>query len=124
MTMMKKLVLGLFGLLLSTAAYAAPRMGILPMPSVRKQIYQEAKSEGVLNGLKRPSLRLQKESHGRVGATIYSMGRSWPMNVEKRMAQKTAEFKVVQVSEGKLAQPVKQEGRVWQQIYYALGARN
>jgi len=119
--MIKKTMLGLMGVLL--AAQAAFAQGILPMPSVRKQIYQEAKGEGVLNGMKRPSMRLQK-SGDRVNATIYSMGRGWPMMVERRMAQKTATFKVVQVSEGKLAQPVRQNGRVWQQIYYALGARS
>ena len=117
---MKKAMLGLVGLLFSTVALAAPRgMGILPMPSVRKQIYQEAKSEGALKGLKRPSMRLQNETGGKVKATVYSLGHLLPGMKDTRQPQKTAEFKVVQVSEGKLAQPVKQDGKVWQQIYFA-----
>jgi len=38
---------------------------------------------------------------------------------ETRQPQKTATFKLMQTSEGKLAQPVRQDGKVWQQIYFA-----
>ena len=115
--MIKKAMVGLVGLLLT--AQAAFAQGILPMPSVRKQIYQEAKSEGVTRGLKRPSMRLQNENKTTVKATIYSMGRFLPGMKETRQPQKTATFKLMQTSEGKLTQPVRQDGKVWQQIYFA-----
>jgi hypothetical protein len=114
--MIKKAMLGLVALLLSAqAAHAGSR---LPLPSVRKQIYQKAKSDGVLNGLVRPSMRLDREGN-RVKATFYTLERLLPNVKPDRQPIKTGTFKLVQTVEGVIAKPVRKGGEVWQPIYFA-----
>jgi hypothetical protein len=115
----------LASLVLGTAliAQAGLAHAIVKFPTIRAQIRQEAKSEGVLKNLVRPSIRVQI-SGTKATAQIYSIGKEWPMLKETRMLQKTATFKINQLIDGKLAQPVKVGGEVWQQIYRMEAAGN
>ena len=101
----------------ATAAHA-----IIALPSVRTQIRREAKSEGAMKNLVRPSLRVQIKGN-KANAQIYSIGRSWPMFKQSRMLQKTATFKLKSLPDGELAKPVKSGGEVWHQIYRLMTKR-
>ena len=101
------------------AAPAAGGMGIIAMPSIRQQIRQNAQAAGMWT--KGTSLRLQyNATRTQVTAGLYNKstfgGGPTPIK-PTRLMNAQAQFHLVQVSEGKLAQPVKQEGRVWQPIY-------
>ena len=120
MNTVSKLVVAVGILATSHAAFA-----FLPFASVRKQVYAEAKNEGALKGLKRPSMRLQySKDRKTVTASIYSLGNSWPTFKQSRLLQETAKFKVTRVIDGTFAQPVKQNGQVWQPVFRALRANN
>src|SRR5262249_15110934 len=96
---------------------AAGAQGIVAFPSLRKQIYAEAKAEHVTQGMRRPSLRLERRGNT-VTASIWSMGSAVPGLPQRRMMQATAKFRVQSLPDGQLAKPVKQQGQVWHQIMY------
>ncbi len=114
---MKTMMALLGGLML--LAHANIASAIVPFKPVRRQIYNEAKQEGILTGLKKPSLRLTyNKARTTVTASIFSIGRQWPTLQDARMLQKTATFTLNNLPDGTLASPKKVAGQVWQQIYH------
>jgi hypothetical protein len=91
------------------------------LPSVRKQIYANAKAQNALNGLNRPSLRLSY-SGKKVTASIFAIGTGGMAGGKPhRMLQETATFKLGGLTlAGRKATAVREDGKVWQRIYYAI----
>jgi hypothetical protein len=103
---------------LAILAQATLAHAILPFQSVRKQVYAEAKADGVFKYLKNPSLRLNYSKSGKtVTASVYAMGAQWPTFKQTRMLQSTAKFRLTNLIDGTLAKPMKQSGQVWQTVY-------
>jgi hypothetical protein len=122
---MKKLALlvGSLALLASSVAFAKP-MGIMAMPSVRKQVLASAKQDSAWQGT-RPSLRMTTSKSGKtITASIYTVSRfagpPTPLPVPTRMLQATATFRVKQTSEGKLVTPIRHYGQVWSHVMRML----
>jgi hypothetical protein len=96
-----------------------------PLPSVRKQIIQNAKQAGFWTGVK-PSLRIKKLGGGRVEASIWSItnfgGPVTPIPHPTRMMDSSARFQVNHVTEGPIVTPIEQLGTVWQRVMRALQA--
>jgi len=108
------LTLALGAALLTQAATAH---AIVAFPSVRTQIRNEAKAEGVMKGMRSPSVRVQIKGNT-ASAQILSIGRAGVRLVDTRLVQRMATFKLQQLSDGSLAKPVKKNGKIWQTVYH------
>jgi hypothetical protein len=115
---MKKLV-SVVSVLASLLGAAAAHADRGTLPSVRQQIYANAKAQNALAGLNKPSLRLTTEGN-KVTARIYAIGTGGiPGGQPHRMLQETATFQLGGLTlAGRAAIPVKEGGKVWQRIFY------
>lgn len=108
---MKTLMTVLAGAMLLAGASAH---AIVPFKPVRTQVRNQAKSEGILKGLVRPSIRLAySPDHKTVAATLWSISNKWPTMEPTRMLQARATFTLQSLADGTLAHPVSKDGSVW-----------
>lgn len=110
---------------LAGAAHAA-KNGL--MPTVRQQVYAQAKADGITKGLKRPSVRIQYLDGGRKASaqvTALSTFTGGPKRLLKpqRVVEYTAMFRITPVTTGKNASPIKTGGSVWHMMARATGPR-
>jgi len=115
---------------MASAASAANRLpgNGGPLPSVTSQIMKEARSAGVLKGLSKPQLHLDYSKSGKtVTATITAMskfgGPPTPLPHPERLPVANAKFRIAQVTEGRIASPIKQSGEIWEHFMRALAVK-